>query len=175
MRVSCEPHIVPAADFARKDCDETPNAKGLIMGECGCGNTNIQLKFTGPDGVVYGIQIYPGCRECGSPAGVIIYRFDTKNDPDAAMWLEGAKDVQWNPYGTTLADGADLCIPVLDPDKLKKAMVAFSKDQTVSTNPDDDADYEPVGFVEDAVDECLHEAICETADEWLTQTRKDGK
>jgi hypothetical protein len=46
------------------------------MGECGCGNTNPDYRFDGPDGIIYTVQFYTGCTNgCETPAGIILSRY----------------------------------------------------------------------------------------------------
>lgn len=50
------------------------------MGECGCGNFSAKWKLPGPNGVLYAIEVYPGCSYCDNPAGVVVYRVRTDDD-----------------------------------------------------------------------------------------------
>ncbi len=50
------------------------------MGECGCGDFAAEWKLPGPNGVLYAIEVYPGCSYCDNPAGVVVYRVRTDDD-----------------------------------------------------------------------------------------------
>lgn len=71
------------------------------MGECGCGATNLLAKFPGPDGVMYGLEVYPGCRYCGTPIGVVMHRFDpsAKHGEDMEEFFFGVPDMPFQGYG----------------------------------------------------------------------------
>ena len=83
------------------------------MGSCVCGDTNIDLQFPGPDGIVYAIQTYGGCEHCGTPAGVIVYRFDTTRADVSDFWYRHAPEPNWRIYPGQSVHG-DFAIPVLD-------------------------------------------------------------
>ena len=36
------------------------------MCECGCGETNGLVRVPGPEGVWHIVEVYPGCRDCGT-------------------------------------------------------------------------------------------------------------
>ena len=82
------------------------------MGACGCGDFSGDITFPAPDGEVYVLDVYPGCEDCETPAGVVLYRF---TPDEAKRWgLEGAKPLKIGEEGTG--------IPVLDPDPLREMM-----------------------------------------------------
>jgi hypothetical protein len=84
------------------------------MGACGCSDYNGGLKFPGPDGVVYTIAVYPGCRDCDAPAGVILHRFVEERDID---WHEHDPPVPFRNYKGKVVEGetGEFAIPLLNP------------------------------------------------------------
>lgn len=82
------------------------------MGECGCGNFSGDLTFPAPDGDVYVLDVYTGCADCGTPAGVILHRFTRKQ---AATWgVEGREPLPVSEEGTG--------VPVMDMEILRRLM-----------------------------------------------------
>ena len=49
------------------------------MGQCGCGDFSGDFKFKGPKGITYVLQVYPPCKECDNPAGMIIYSMNEED------------------------------------------------------------------------------------------------
>lgn len=83
------------------------------MGACGCGDFRGDLRFPGPGGDVYVIDLYHGCDYCGTPAGIVLHRFT----PDEA--------VRW---GVDQAETLDVTqdgvgVPVMDPEIMRRLMV----------------------------------------------------
>lgn len=54
------------------------------MGACGCGDFRGDFRFPAPDGDIYVLDMYSGCRDCHTPAGIVVYRF-TKDQTEAAI------------------------------------------------------------------------------------------
>lgn len=56
------------------------------MGQCGCGDMNLTAAYpvAGTDAVL-GIDEYWGCRECGTPLGIVVLLFDPKGREE---WVE---------------------------------------------------------------------------------------
>jgi len=83
-----------------------------IMGICGCGEYDAVYRFKGPGEITYVVQIYPGCNECCTPAGIILYAF---TEEDMELWdaIE-LPEFQIHNEGTG--------IPVIDPAILKGRM-----------------------------------------------------
>lgn len=124
------------------------------MGQCGCSDTEPMYQFPGPDGVTYGIQIYPSCHYCSAPAGVELYRFGVG---EAAVWLDGVPEAPFRPYSATSPVDADLAIPVLDPEHLGPALAEVC-------DPDD------MDQAIDSVRMHLDEAVHATLDAWRRST-----
>jgi len=141
------------------------------VGECGCGNTRVDFVLPGPGNVVYGVQLYPSCTNCDTPAGVQIYRWDAARDPSAPSWYEDAAPAPWNPYDKDLGDGADICVPVVTPEALLKSLAKWCKDNKAGVGDDGD-DYGSIeDLLADALPECLHDAACAVGNEWLKKIR----
>jgi hypothetical protein len=49
------------------------------MCECGCSSRGPDFRFAGPQGLTYGLEIYPGCKDCEAPIAVAITRY-TRED-----------------------------------------------------------------------------------------------
>lgn len=127
------------------------------MGECGCGDFVGDFKFPGPGKDIYVLDVYPGCRDCDTPAGIVIYRFTPK---EAGEWgCERVEKLDISSIGTG--------IPVLDPNILKKKMRAFAEPVK--------EEYDADGLVQDAVDDCFIESSRATFDEWLKEREKHRK
>lgn len=67
------------------------------MGQCGCGETNIEKGFTLPSGVVVAYHVYRGCPDCFSGPGISVYIYPNKK----SEWLQHAKLEPFTPdeYG----------------------------------------------------------------------------
>jgi hypothetical protein len=44
------------------------------MCECGCTSMNVGYRLAGGKGFFYVVQMYPGCRNCVAPPGIVIRR-----------------------------------------------------------------------------------------------------
>lgn len=65
------------------------------MGECACGQEQVEFVLPGPDGIRYGIEIYSGCHYCGSGPALAIYRCTEEYDDEEYFLLHGAKEPEW--------------------------------------------------------------------------------
>lgn len=111
------------------------------MGECVCCAFNAILKFRGPRGITYVLDIYPSCSYCDTPLGIILYAFDKKAcddwDVDHVTEIEIDKE-----EGT--------CIPILHPEDMKKLMAkTFAGDQDM------------IDICHDGVDDTFRDAVFE--------------
>ncbi len=86
------------------------------MCECGCGDFQGHMRFPGPRGVVYAIELKPACSNCGAPAGVLVHRFSAKL---AKEWCVG--DLPLAPFADDI-DGYAFGIPVVEPQLLADAL-----------------------------------------------------
>ena len=122
------------------------------MGECGCSEPNYLRRFPGPDGLVYALEIYPGCPYCHTPVGITIYCLN--QEEQNANWgedEEGPPELEW----MEISDGyAMAAIAVLDPDILKKVALKYV-----------DSDGERF-LIEDALEEAHIEAVETTVAVW---------
>ena len=73
------------------------------MGQCGCGETNVERAFKLPTGVVVAYDIYHGCDECFAGPGVTVFVYTD----DTSEWLESAKIEKYEPdeYGGNRGTG----------------------------------------------------------------------
>lgn len=111
------------------------------MGECGCTQFNAILKFKGPRGVTYVLDIYPSCSYCDAPLGIILYAFDKEACRDWAVDEVPEIDIDRD-EGT--------CIPILHPEDMKKLMAkTFAGDE------------EMIDVCQDGVDDCFKDAVFE--------------
>ncbi len=79
------------------------------MGTCGCGDFCPFAKFDGPPGFVYALAFYPGCDDCDTPAGLVVYRFSGR---EAERWeVEELPEAPWNDYGP---ESAEVAVPFLE-------------------------------------------------------------
>jgi hypothetical protein len=88
------------------------------MGQCGCADTSIDVKFPAPDGGTYGLEVYSSCDYCSNPAGVVLHRFG-RDSEDAKIWLDSAESAEFHDLGYGYAQ---MTIPVLDPEKLAEVL-----------------------------------------------------
>jgi hypothetical protein len=114
------------------------------MGECGCGDYNADLRFKGPDGITYVLQVYQSCSECCTPAGVLIYAF---NDEQYKLWNCGElPEIEFDEGGTGIA--------VVDPEALKELMAKLYE-----------KDSEQAIVCEDGIDHCFPDAVFKQIEE----------
>jgi hypothetical protein len=123
------------------------------MGQCGCGDTQIDFTLPCPDkGYIYGFQIYQGCDYCNAPIGIIIYKLEEED----CFLHNGNLERKIFPYVKGELEGQTF-ISIIDTDKLKKHLFKHVLEMT------NDEDLEEV--VNDAVDLCLIDVINETIKE----------
>ena len=111
------------------------------MGECGCTAYDAILRFKGPRGITYVLDIYPGCDECCSPVGVIIYAFDKK-----ARKHWGSDDVP----EIEIDRDEGTCIPIIHKEDLMKL-----------TRKIYEGDEEMGDICEEGIDACFRDAAFE--------------
>jgi hypothetical protein len=115
-------------------------------------------RFPGPEGVTYGVQIYPSCHYCSTPAGVDLYRFG----PDEAdEWLDGVEEAPFVPYSNDDRVNAQLAIPVVDPEKLAEAMSHHYEEAAA-----EDGDETSREIAEEDMRHVLPDAVYKTLEEW---------
>jgi hypothetical protein len=124
------------------------------MGACGCGDTRVDVKLPGPDGITYGIQVYAGCDYCGTPAGIIVYRFCSEQDE---CWHRESPEPQWNLYQGDSGTG-EFVVPILSDDEARK--VAESAPKRGMRD-----------WIDDGLTGRIHEAVYNTIDTWLGELR----
>ena len=54
------------------------------MGQCGCGDMDIEKAYRLSDGTILAYQSYAGCRQCSAEIGFTLFFFP----PDQKEWLE---------------------------------------------------------------------------------------
>jgi hypothetical protein len=124
------------------------------MCECGCANIIGHLRFPAPDGDVYILDFYPGCRDCDTAAGITIYRF---TPAETEEWhVTDAKPVN--------VDNTGFPLSVVSPRLLSDAMTKW-----LGSNDDYDAE----GAIQDGIAECFYDAARKTFDEWESWPGKD--
>lgn len=125
------------------------------MGACGCGDYHGGLKFLGPRGVVYTIEIYPGCSDCSAPAGITLHRFADKEDID---WHEHDEPVPFYNYEGKVTDkgSATYSIPLLDPNAVRKQLHQLFTGATIATDGDE---FSFKDYVEDGCRDEFDEAL----------------
>lgn len=127
------------------------------MGACGCSEGVGDVRFPGPDGSIYTARVYPGCRDCETPAGVDIQRFD----PSLGPMFEEAFELPEADFGDATGYGI-IGLPVLHPAKLEEALrVAASG----AAEEGEASAADLVDFVEDATEEAFRAAVQATADD----------
>lgn len=101
------------------------------MGECGCGATDIMLQFPGPEGIKYGLEVYPSCHYCGTPAGIVLHRLDSNAEngvEEGGFFFDRAPEAEFLGYGPDSFEWAlsELSVPVVDPEGLAKALAKYT-------------------------------------------------
>ncbi len=89
------------------------------MCECGCSMGNPTYRLQGPAGVCYVIELYPGCRNCSAPPGMVIKRIHKNHDNRDEL-----AEIPHLPFIVS-RDGAECpikCGP--DPDEFSEGVVA---------------------------------------------------
>lgn len=75
------------------------------MGACGCGDFNGGLRFPGPKGIVYVLEIYRGCADCDAPAGIKLTRH--RDVPDQRVWFEDEESVVFRDFRGEIAQPSE--------------------------------------------------------------------
>lgn len=96
------------------------------MGQCGCTEGLDGKRFAGPEGITYVLEIYQGCRDCGTPAGVAVKSFASAGED--TFWFEGLPLAVFRDYQgaeSAGAPGSEFVQAIVDPEdvlgKLKEA------------------------------------------------------
>lgn len=89
------------------------------MGQCGCGDFYPQFKLPGPNGSIYAIELFSGCHDCRSPAGVSIVRLSGEQLQE---WeAEHIPLLEWAERSRLRGDGyKDRFLTLVDVEKLAK-------------------------------------------------------
>ncbi len=134
------------------------------MGACGCGDYSGGLKFPGPDGTVYTLAIYYGCRDCENPAGVVIHRWCDDEDAD---WHSLDEPMKFRDYQGKETDGTgEFALAVADPRLVLTKLVELMSGVMVK-----DGDGESESFAE-FIDVISDEAEGAVLDAFSETTRK---
>lgn len=125
------------------------------MGSCGCSDYGGGLKFPGPPGFVYVLEVYPGCNDCGTPAGVVIHKFSESGED--SFWHRNDEAAQFRSMGA--GHTGDFFQKVFDPELGVKSLTETIGD--VKTHPK--SDYDTVAdLLADEAEHALREAIFRT-------------
>lgn len=124
------------------------------MCECGCTSSGSFYKLPVRGDVFYLIQLYPGCRNCVAPPGIVMRRIGPHTD-DYDHW----RDVPELP--SMPVDGShEWTIKTgMDPDEFVKAMMTQTKDQGLSNYRADDMIHDLADIVWDESINVAPEAI----------------
>ena len=87
------------------------------MGACGCGDFYADKVYKLPSGTWVAIQLYPGCRDCDTPLGVMVHVFNAKGAKDWRLADGEVEHVTPDEYGALLGG-----LPMLTPDDLLTAV-----------------------------------------------------
>ena len=98
------------------------------MGQCGCGDETPNVRFPGPEGVTYALEIYSSCHYCHTPAAVTVYRIADDSEY-AEMMLEDAPEAA---FVETPEVYGSFSITVLSAEHLKAALA----DEEMTGDPD---------------------------------------
>ena len=92
------------------------------MGECGCAYMNVGYRLVGGKDFFYVVQMYPGCRNCTAPPGIIIRRIG--KDHDERDYLKHLPELP----AMKLGDTTEYTIKCgMDPDEFAKALCTQAK------------------------------------------------
>lgn len=114
---------------------------------CGCGDFNPSLKFKGPNGQVYALELFNGCEDCGTSVGVIVYCLEEA--AAVARQLHELPDLQFSTGGTEYTEAM---VKVLDAELLGKKLLELVEEYEV-----DDPTVVP-----ELVEEGLRDALCDS-------------
>jgi hypothetical protein len=112
------------------------------MGSCGCGEPSGLVRLSGPNGTWYGLEVYTGCRDCGTDPTLAIYTMVEGEDYVWDEW-ERVPEIVFGEHGTWF-------LPLLDQQKL---VAAFEEWLGADDDLDGDDGYDPPGAVHDFVHE----------------------
>lgn len=137
------------------------------MGSCGCGDFNARYQFPGPVGVTYAFEVFAGCSNCGTPAGIIIYRFGTDG---AKTWCDGLQGLPIRTYaerGIGEPQPGDIdgefMQHVIDPEILIEKLKARTGDAMLPDADEEEEDEVSVrDILEDEGEDIISDAIFET-------------
>lgn len=101
------------------------------MGQCGCAEETPQVRFPGPEGFTYALEIYSSCHDCHTPAAVTVYRI--ADDSEYAEMV--LMDADPAPFVETPEVYESFSIPVVSAEHLKAALA----DEDMTGDPDGDA------------------------------------
>lgn len=129
------------------------------MCECGCGEFQRGWSFEGPEGIIYVIEFYRGCKDCGTSVGVVIHKFK-KGDEWASQIIEDScKPANFNQHG-------EFVLPIFSPDILKtetgELLGEFLEETGEIFTKEDAHDTMSIIFQEGLVERVLDK----TAEEW---------
>lgn len=125
------------------------------MGACGCGDYQPMFQFPGPDGVVYALEFYTGCEDCGEGPGVVIHRHGAEG---RRTW--GVDDLPELPFHDLGAPEGQFAAPILSWEAARRRFVPLARD------PDKPDDFDAKMAVDDILREGLRFAVGDTLDEW---------
>jgi hypothetical protein len=135
--------------------------------ECGCGEFSPSYQFAGPDGLTYTLSIYPGCKDCETPAGVVINRMTPE---DVSEWdVASVPQLPIVAYSKRSVSG-ECGIPVLDSRLLtEKIAEAISPLADVAKEYDSASDM----LSDSDMPDIVTDAVCETLEKYRkTKPRK---
>jgi hypothetical protein len=111
------------------------------MGACGCGDSNGLVRFRGPGRTWYGLEVYPGCRDCATDPALAVYTMAEGDDLGWDFW-EDVPAAEFDRHGMWAT-------PLIDLTKLVAAFEEWLGD----TDLEEDDGYDPPGAVHDFVHE----------------------
>lgn len=119
------------------------------MCECGCVGMGPKYKLPGPIGTTYTIQVYPGCRDCGTPIGLVVSHFAAEVANDHAI-----EDVAPMKLEEVFSGHSEAAITILHPPNLRHELASFLLGAAVVGDK-----IEAEVTAEDAVDHCLRAVL----------------
>jgi hypothetical protein len=97
------------------------------MGECGCGSREFDKAYQiGKTKTTLGVELVPGCRDCGYGPGVFLSLFDTPDNE----FLNGLKPKKVTPDEYGCNKGVGIGVPVFDIEDLQKAAAEIEKKES---------------------------------------------
>lgn len=125
------------------------------MGECGCTGRGERHWLPGPNGMTYQIQLDPPCRNCESPAGVTVHRYDKAMTKDCDV-RRAAPLAFWDDE----ASYATVGLSVIDPPHARAALMRWMKDRGIGKD-----EFDREGFAEEIWDLYLEPVLFLGVDE----------